>query len=119
MVEITYPVNVELTKEQMYRHTVARGESLKNLEDKTLIMVDEIVSYVSEKGDKIISMLGYQFNENTGTYDAALTHYVSNSGIFRDELAKIVEIFGSSGITLRIRKNVSKGGRTFVTCELA
>ena len=118
MVEITYPVNVELTKEQMYRHTVARGESLKNLEDKTLIMVDEIVSYVSEKGDKIISMLGYQWNENTGTFDV-LTHYVSNSGIFRDELAKIVEIFGSSGITLRIRKNVSKGGRTFVTCELA
>lgn len=119
MVEITYPVDVELTKEQMYRHTVARGESLKNLDDKTLIMVDEIVSYVNEKGDKIISILGYQFNTDTGNYDSALTHYASNSGIFRDELAKIVEIFGSSGITLRIRKNVSKGGPTYVTCELA
>lgn len=107
MVKITYPLDVELTREQMYRHTVARGESLKNLDDNTEIDVKEIVAYETEEGNKIISILD---NDNR--------HYVSNSSIFRDELAKIVDIFGSTGIKLRIRKSVSKGGRTFVTCEL-
>jgi hypothetical protein len=107
MVKITYPHDVELTKEQMYRHTVARGESLKNVEDGTEILVKEIVAYDNEDGNKIISILD---NDNR--------HYVSNSSIFRAELEKIVEIFGSTGITLRIRKSVSKAGRTFVTCEL-
>lgn len=108
MVKITYPHDVELTKEQMYRHTVANGESLKNVEDGTEILVKEIVAYDNEDGNKIISILD---NDNR--------HYVSNSSIFRAELQKIVEIFGSTGITLRIRKSVSKAGRTFVTCELA
>ena len=108
MVKITYPENVELSREQLYRHTVARGTSLKNVEDGTEIIVKEIVAYEDEKGMKIISIL-----------DTGNMHYVSNSSIFRDELAMIVEIFGDSGITIRIRKNVSKQGRTFVTCELA
>lgn len=108
MVKITYPLDVELTKEQMYRHTVARGESLKNVEDNTEIEVKEIVAYETEEGNKIISILDFDNR-----------HYVSNSSIFRDELAKIVDIFGSTGIKLRIRKSISKAGRTFVTCELA
>lgn len=108
MVEIAYPVGKELTKEQMYRHTVARGLSLKNVEDGTVIPVKEIVCYNSEDGNKIISIL-----------DTDNLHYVSNSSIFRDELAKIVDIFGDSGINIRIKKYVSKGGRTYVTCELA
>lgn len=108
MVKITYPQNAELTREQLYRHTVARGTSLKNVEDGTEIIIKEIVGYESDEGQKILSIL------DTGNH-----HFVSNSSIFRDELAKIVEIFGDTGITIRIRKDVSKSGRTFVTCELA
>lgn len=105
--KITYPQDKELTREQLYRHTVARGTSLKNLEDGTEIMVKEIVAFEDDDGSKIISLL-----------DTDNRHYVSNSSIFRDELAKIIDIFGDTGIRLIIRKIVSKSGRTFVTCEL-
>lgn len=117
-VKITYPENAQLTKEQLYWHTVARGESLKNVDDGTLIKVNEIVAYDNENGDKIISILGHKWDKEVNAFEEARSHYASNSGIFRDELAKIVEIFGTD-ITIRIRKNVSKGGRTYVTCELA
>ena len=105
-IKITYP-ETELSREQLYRHTVARGTSLKDVDDGTKILVKEIVSYEDADGQKIISML-----------DEENKHYVSSSTIFREELAKIVDIFGSTGITLVIRKIVSKGGRTYVTCEL-
>ena len=105
--KITYPLD-ELSKEQVYRHTVARGTSLKNVDDGTKITIMEIVCYENDDGDKIISILD-QNNE----------HYVSKSGIFREELAKIIDIFGDSGITIKIRKIVSKAGRSYVTCELA
>lgn len=106
-IKITYPQDVELTREQLYRHTVARGTSLKNVDDGTEIIVKEIVAYEDEKGVKIISILDTENN-----------HFASNSSIFREELEKIVDIFGSTGITIRVRKIVSKQGRTFVTCEL-
>ena len=105
--KITYPVDKELTREQLYRHTVARGTSLKKLDDGTEIMVKEIVAFEDDDGSKIISIL-----------DTDNRHYVSNSSIFREELSKIVDIFGDTGIRLIIRKDVSKSGRTFVTCEL-
>ena len=107
-VKITYPVDKELTKEQMYRHTVARGTSLKNLDDGDKITIKEIVSYEDADGNKVLSIL-----------DMDNKHYVSNSGIFRDELAKIVEIFGDNDITIIVRKIGSKQGRTYVSCELA
>ena len=107
-VKITYPQNAELTREQLYRHTVARGDSLKTVEDGTEIIIKEIVCYETEEGAKILSIL-----------DTANHHYVSNSSIFRDELAKIVEIFGDTGITIRIRHYITKTGRMYVTCELA
>lgn len=106
MNKITYP-QTELTREQLYRHTVARGTSLKDVVDGTEINVKEIVSYETDEGQKVISIL----DENN-------RHYVSSSSIFREELAKIVEIFGDAGIKLIIRKIVSKTGRTYVTCEL-
>lgn len=119
-IKITYPQNVELTREQLYWHTVARGTSLKNLDDGTLIKVDEIVAYDDlENNSKIISILGHVWNKEREQFEAARSHFASNSGILREDLAKIVEIFGSTGITIRIIKNVSKAGRTFVTCELA
>lgn len=117
-IKITYPQDVELTREQLYRHTVARGTSLKNVDDGTKISVKEIVAYEDEKGVKIISILGYEWNEEVNDFDHALSHYASNSSIFREELEKIVDIFGSTGIEIRVRKIVSKQGRTFVTCEL-
>lgn len=117
-VKITYPENAKLTKEQLYWHTVARGESLKNVEDCTLIKVMEIVAYDNENGDKIISILGHKWDKDAGGFEEARSHYASNSGIFREDLEKIVAIFGTD-ITIRIRKNVSKAGRVFVQCELA
>lgn len=107
MYKITYPTT-ELTKELEYRHCVARGTSLKNMEDGDEITIASLCAYDSEDGNKIISIL-----------DPDNKHYVSNSAIFRTELEKIVNIFGDTGITIRIRKIVSKAGRTFVTCELA
>ena len=106
--KITYPVDKELTREQLYRHTVARGTSIKNLDAGEKIEVKEIVGYESDDGDKIISIL-----------DQENKHYVSSSKIFREELAKIVEIFGDTGFTIRICKEVSKQGRTYVSCDLA
>ena len=108
MAIISYPTDRELTREQMYRHTVAKGTSLKNVDDGTVIAVKELVSYLDDDGNKIISIL-----------DEDKKHYVSTSSIFRDELAKIVDIFGDTGINIRITKTVSKGGRTYVSCELA
>ena len=105
--KITYPIDKELTREQLYRHTVARGTSLKKLDDGTEIMVKEIVAFEDENGQKIISLL-----------DSDNRHYVSNSSIFREELAKIIDIFGNTDLRLIIRKDVTKSGRTFVTCEL-
>ena len=106
--KITYPVDKELTREQMYRHTMARGTSLKNVNDGDKIAIKEIVCYENDDGDKIISIL-----------DQDNQHFVSKSSIFRDELAKIVDIFGDSDITIKVRKIVSKAGRSYVTCELA
>lgn len=107
MNKITYPTT-ELSKEMMYRHCVARGESLKNLDDGEKITIASLCAYDTEDGNKIISIL-----------DPDNNHYVSNSSIFRTELEKIVEIFGDTGITIRIRKITGKSGRTYVTCELA
>lgn len=108
MATITYPKNANLSKELLYRHTVARGESLKNVEDGTVITIKSLVAYDSDDGVKVISIL-----------DPENKHYVSNSSIFRTELEKIVQIFGDTDIDIRIRKYESKGGRTYVTCELA
>ena len=108
MATISYPIDKQLSKEQIYRHTVARGTSLKNVDDGTPLTIKELVCYETEDGKKIISIL-----------DPDNKHYVSNSSVFRDELAKIVDIFGDTNITIIVRKDVSKTGRTFVTCELA
>lgn len=106
--KITYPVDAKLSKEMQYRHLVARGESLKNVDDGTVIQIKSLVAYDNDDGVKVISIL-----------DADNKHFVSNSSIFRTELEKIVEIFGAEDITIRVRKYESKGGRTYVTCELA
>lgn len=108
MANITYPKDANLSKELLYRHTVARGESLKNVEDGTEILIKSLVAYDSDDGVKVISIL-----------DPDNRHFVSNSSIFRTELEKIVAIFGDTDIKIRVRKYESKGGRTYVTCELA
>ena len=118
--KITYPVDGKgMSKELVYRHCVARGESLKNVDDKTLVKIDGLCSYLTADGVKIISILGYKWNEDAQDFETAMTHYVSNSSYFRTELEKIVDIFGDKDIVIRIRKSISKAGRTFVTCELA
>lgn len=118
-VKITYPKDVALTREQMYWHTVDRSDSIKSLEDGTLIKTDEIVAYDNEDGQKIISIIGHKWNKEINAFEEARSHFASNSSIFREDLEKIVDIFGSTGITIRVCKNVSKGGRTFVCCRLA
>lgn len=119
MANITFPKDAKLSKELQYRHLVARGESLKNVDDGTIIEIKSLVAYDNDDGMKVISILGSKWNAEKETFDPNITHYVSNSSIFRTELEKIVEIFGAEGITIRIRKYESKGGRTYVTCELA
>lgn len=118
--KITYPVDAKvLSKEFVYRHCTARGDSLKSLDDGTLIMIQSVCAYDTDDGSKIISIIGNKWNAELNGFETVLTHLVSNSSIFREDLEKIVDIFGDTGITIRIRKNVSKAGRTFVFCELA
>ena len=50
--------------------------------------------------------------------DAAGKHYTTNSKFFREELANIFNIFAPEPFSIIVRKQVSKAGRTFVTCEL-
>lgn len=118
--KITYPEDTKsLSKEFVYRHCVARGDSLKSLDDGTLILVKSVCDYDTDDGSKIISIIGNKWNAELNEFDQALNHFVSNSSIFRTDFKKIVDIFGDTDITIRIRKNVSKAGRTFVTCDLA
>lgn len=117
--KITYPKDTALTREQLYWHTVDRSDSLKSLDDGTLIRIEEIVAYEAEDGQKIVSIIGHKWDKEAASFEEAKSHFASNSGIFREDLEKIVEIFGSTGITIQVRKNVSKGGRTFVSCRLA
>lgn len=102
----------DLDKRSLYIHTRASSTSMKDVEDGTVIEPLEIVVYEDEnaKGEKQLI---------TSIIDVDGKHYTTNSRFFRDELKVIWELMSPEAFKLVVKKNVSKAGRTFVTCELA
>lgn len=108
--EITY-MNKELDKRSIYKHTRASAISLKDIEDGTIIQPVEVCVYndVNSKGEDTTI---------TSIVDAGGTHYATNSKFFREELLYILDLLAGEDFEIIVRKQQSKGGRTFVTCEL-
>lgn len=103
----------ELDKRSLYLHTRGSAVSLKDVEDGTIIEPAEIVIYedTNSKGET---------NLITSIIDKGGNHFATNSKFFRDELSVIYHLFeDGEDYGIVVRKKVSKGGRTFVTCELA
>ena len=110
--KILFASSQNLDKRALYIHTRGRSESVKNLEDGTVIEPAEIVIYEDENANG-------ETNTITSIVDTAGKHYTTNSRIFREELGVIWKLMEGEAFSLVVRKNLSKAGRTFVTCELA
>lgn len=100
-----------LDKRSLYIHTRGSSISLKDVDDGTVLDPLEIVVYEDEnsKGD-------LQTITSVITVDGK--HYATNSRFFREELGNIFNIMAPDPFKIIVRKNISKAGRTFVTCEL-
>lgn len=101
----------ELEKRSLYKHTRGTSTSLKDVEDGAIIEPAEIVVYedINSRGEA---------QTITSIMDADGTHYTTNSNYFREELSIIHHLMDPEPYQIRVLKRVSKGGRTFVTCEL-
>lgn len=104
--------SAELDKRSLYKHTRASSVSLKDVDDGTIIDPAEIVVYedTNSKGET---------NIITSIIDIGGNHFTTNSKYFREEMKTILELMDGEAFQLIVRKSVSKGGRTFITCELA
>ena len=100
-----------LDKRSMYIHTRGSSVSLKDVEDGTIIDPLEIVVYEDENAKGEIQTI-------TSVISTDGKHYATNSRFFREELGNIFNIMAPDPFQIRVKKNVSKAGRTFVTCEL-
>ena len=109
--EIKFKSSENLDKRSMYIHTRGRAISLKDVEDGTIIDPAEIVVYTdtNSKGEE---------QTITSVIAADGKHYATNSRFFREELGNIYKLFAPDPFQIRVVKQVSKAGRTFVTCEL-
>lgn len=103
--------NKELDKREIYKHTRASGVSIKDCEDGAIIVPAEVCIYedVNNNGEVVTI---------TSIIDKDGKHYVTNSKFFREELQYIIDLMGGEEYGLIVRKQKSKGGRTFVTCEM-
>lgn len=109
--EIIY-TNKELDKREIYKHTRASAVSLKDVKDGSKLAPVEVCIYAdtNSKGEDVTI---------TSIIDADGNHYATNSRFLREELKYLLDLMGDEFFEIIIRKPVSKGGRTFVTCELA
>ena len=101
-----------LDKRSLYIHTRGSNIALKDVEDGTLIDPAEIVIYEDENSKAETQTI-------TSVIDTDGTHYATNSRFFREDLQNIHSIMTPDPYQIIVRKQVSKAGRTFVTCELA
>ena len=103
--------NKDLDVYAVYEHTRASSVQLKNVEDGTIIAPEEICVYtdVNNKGEEVTV---------TSIVDKDGEHYTTNSPNFLRELHAILDLLKDKPFRLRVRKPISKGGRTFITCEL-
>lgn len=111
IMEIKFKSSENLDKRSLYKHTRGSSISLKDVADGTVIEPVEIVVFEDENSRGDTSLI-------TSIIDAAGKHYTTNSKFFREELANIFNIFAPEPFSIIVRKQVSKAGRTFVTCEL-
>ena len=109
---ILFKSSETLDKRSLYIHTRGSSISLKDVEDGTVIDPCEIVVYEDENGRGEIQTI-------TSVIDVNGKHYATNSRFFREELSNIYNLMVPDPFKIVVRKNVSKNGRTFVTCELA
>ena len=109
--EIKFKSSESLDKRSMYIHTRGRAISLKDVEDGTILDPLEIVVYtdMNSKGEE-------QTITSVITTDGK--HYATNSRFFREELGNIFNLFAPEPFKVKVCKEISKGGRTFITCEL-
>ena len=112
--EIVY-MNKDLDGYAVYDHTRGESKSLKDIDNGALFVPEEIVCYTdtNSKGEEktICSVITDQG-----------THVTTDSPYFREELLHIASLAEQglidSKYTVRVVKQVSKGGRTFTTCTL-
>ena len=110
--DILFKSSENLDKRSLYIHTRGSSISLKDVEDGTVIDPLEIVVYEDENGRGEVQTI-------TSVIDVNGKHYATNSRFFREELGNIFNLMAPDPFKIIVRKNVSKNGRTFVTCELA
>ena len=108
---ILFKSSDNLDKRSLYIHTRGESISLKDVEAGTIIDPLEIVVYEDENGKGEIQTV-------TSVIDVDGTHYATNSRFFREELANIFNLMAPDPFKIKVLKNVSKNGRTFVTCTL-
>ena len=110
--KILFQSSENLDKRSLYIHTRdQKAKSLKDVEDGTVIDPKEIVIYEDEDRQGNTQVI-------TSVIDMNGTHYATNSRFFREELGNIYEIMKPEPFKIAVVKNVSKNGRTFVTCTL-
>lgn len=109
--KIVYPENINLDKRKVYYHTRSQGISLKEIEDGKIITPSEIVVYsdMNAKGEEKLI---------TSVIDKDGVHYTTDSPYFREELMYIADLMDGEKYDIKIKKQVSKAGRTFTSCEL-
>lgn len=110
--EIKFKSSEDLDKRSLYIHTRASSVSMKDVEDGTIIDPLEIVVY-EDKNAKGEAQLITSIIATDGK------HYSTNSRFFREELGVIYNLMCGDPFKIVVKKNKSKAGRTFVTCELA
>lgn len=110
--EIKFKSSDKLDKRAIYMHTRASSTSMKDVEPDTVIEPAEIVIYsdTNSKGEEQII---------TSIVDVNGEHFTTNSKFFREELGVIWKLMAPDPFSIRVKKNISKNGRAFVTCELA
>lgn len=109
---ILFKSSENLDKRKLYIHTRGQSISLKDVEDGTVIDPLEIVVFEDENSRGEIQTI-------TSVISTDGKHYTTNSRFFREELGNIYSIMAPDPFQIIVRKNTSKAGRTFVTCELA
>lgn len=103
--------NKELDKREIYKHTRGASVSIKDCEDGAIIVPAEVCIYedLNNNGEAVTI---------TSIIDKDGKHYVTNSRFFREELTYILDLMKDEEFGLVVRKQTSKGGRPFVTCEM-
>lgn len=107
-----YPSTKELDPRDIYKHTRARGKSINDdVKDGDIIKPAEIVQYedTNDKGEVI---------QRTSIVDFEGTHYITSSKTFNKEISFILDIMKDEEFSIKVLKPKSKGGRTYLTCEL-